>query len=353
MASIQSDAVQLALDLLVTHPDLRGFFRMFIKRLVDDSEAHACGVWLLDEATGACDLWMANIGGETFTPESADWASLDLPRESMSRHLAACEEGRDGDPRIRRRRRAVARSGARVQSRRRRERAAGRAVAAAAEDARLDRVVERAGFRVRAALAACAARRDGAAGDAGALLQPPLRTEPARSAPSGGARRAQPDRARHSRHARPGIRRHSHAVAGGAARRRLEPAGGGGAQPRDGGRSRTHASHRGASIGGGAAAAVRRTRGRADGAAPHGRSRAAHQRRAGRARDRRAAGIRRRRRARDHRHRPGSAHQRRPPRARPAHRRARRRGARRRIPPVGRRRWPRHQPAIAAPQASA
>ena len=55
MASIQSDAVQLALDLLVTHPDLRGFFRMFIKRLVDDSEAHACGVWLLDEATGACE----------------------------------------------------------------------------------------------------------------------------------------------------------------------------------------------------------------------------------------------------------------------------------------------------------
>jgi len=103
MASIQSDAVQLALDLLVTHPDLRGFFRMFIKRLVDDSEAHACGVWLLDDATGACDLWMANIGGETYTPESAGWASLDLPRESMSRHLAACEEGRtaildyDGD----------------------------------------------------------------------------------------------------------------------------------------------------------------------------------------------------------------------------------------------------------------
>ena len=45
MASIQRDAVQLALDLLVTHPDLRGFFRVFIKRLVDDAEAHACGVW--------------------------------------------------------------------------------------------------------------------------------------------------------------------------------------------------------------------------------------------------------------------------------------------------------------------
>jgi signal transduction histidine kinase len=94
MASIQSDAVQLALDLLITHPDLRGFFRMFIKRLVDEAEAHACGVWLMDEPTGTCDLWMANIRGETFTAESAGWASLDLPRESMSRLLAECEEGR-------------------------------------------------------------------------------------------------------------------------------------------------------------------------------------------------------------------------------------------------------------------
>ena len=89
MASIQSDAVQLALDLLVTHPDLRGFFRMFIKRLVDDADARACGVWLLDETTNACQLWMANIGGETLMADSAEWSSLDLPRESMARHLAS------------------------------------------------------------------------------------------------------------------------------------------------------------------------------------------------------------------------------------------------------------------------
>jgi signal transduction histidine kinase len=94
MASIQRDAVQLALDLLVTHPDLRGFFRMFIKRLVDDSGAHGCGVWLLDESTNACDLWMANIGGETLTAESPGWASLDLPREGMTGHLATCDECR-------------------------------------------------------------------------------------------------------------------------------------------------------------------------------------------------------------------------------------------------------------------
>ena len=93
MAAIQSNAVQLALDLLVTHPDLRGFFRAFIKRLVDDSEAHACGVWLIDESSGTTDLWMANIGGETLMADSGGWASLDPPRESMGRHLIACEEG--------------------------------------------------------------------------------------------------------------------------------------------------------------------------------------------------------------------------------------------------------------------
>ena len=90
MAAIQSEAVQLALDLLVTHPDLRGFFRMFIKRLVDDSESHACGVWLVDDTTGASKLWLANINGETLEPGSAGWRSLDVPRESMSRHLSEC-----------------------------------------------------------------------------------------------------------------------------------------------------------------------------------------------------------------------------------------------------------------------
>jgi signal transduction histidine kinase len=94
MAAIQRDAVQLALDLLVTHPDLRGFFRMFIKRLVDDSGAHACGVWLLDEETRACDLWMVNLGGETLTAESPGWAALDLPRESMAPYLVGCDECR-------------------------------------------------------------------------------------------------------------------------------------------------------------------------------------------------------------------------------------------------------------------
>jgi signal transduction histidine kinase len=94
MASIQRDAVQLALDLLVTHPDLRGFFRMFTKRLRDDSGAYSCGVWLFDESTNACELWMANVGGETLTAESPGWASRAQPRESMTRHLTGSDECR-------------------------------------------------------------------------------------------------------------------------------------------------------------------------------------------------------------------------------------------------------------------
>ena len=353
MAAIQRDAVQLALDLLVTHPDLRGFFRAFIKRLVDDSEAHACGVWLLDEASGTTDLWMANIGGETLTADSAGWASLDLPRESMSRHLIACEEGRteiveyDGDDQrlpeaVRAFNRTAAVKSLLVAPLQLSPKTLGWIALSSVEDSECER-------RWRQALIDATAQ----AGHPRALLQPSRRSQPARGAPSGGARRAQSHRPRHPRHAGAGVRRDPDAAAGRAAGRRREPAAGADAQPRDGRRSRAHASHRGAPVGRRAAAAVRRARRRGRCARPHGRSRAPDQRRAGRAGDRRSPAVRGRRRARDHRHRPGGADQRHPPRARAAHRRAGRRGARRRLPPVGRRRWPRHDRRSGQCRASA
>ena len=129
-----------------------------------------------------------------------------------------------------------------------------------AEDARMDRLVERRGFRVRAALAARVDRRHCEAGDARALLQPSRRSQPARGASPGGARRAQSHRPRHPRHAGAGVRRDPHAAAGGAAGRRCESAAGAGAQPRDRRRSGAHASRRGAPVGRRAAAAVRRAR---------------------------------------------------------------------------------------------
>jgi signal transduction histidine kinase len=84
---IQSDAVQLALDLLVREPDIAGFFRVFVKNLVEECESHSCGVWLLDEDGSSCELWMAYLGDHFFSKASADWATLALPRESMGAHL--------------------------------------------------------------------------------------------------------------------------------------------------------------------------------------------------------------------------------------------------------------------------
>ena len=91
MAHIQSDAVQLALDLLVREPDITGFFRAFIKTLVEESESHACGVWLLDHDGAKCDLWMAHIDGCFVMKESPDWDAL--PRDSVAAHLLAQKQG--------------------------------------------------------------------------------------------------------------------------------------------------------------------------------------------------------------------------------------------------------------------
>jgi signal transduction histidine kinase len=92
-AHIQSDAVQLALDLLVREPDIAGFFRAFVKTLVEESESVACGVWLLDHDGSRCDLWMAYIQGRFFMKGSPDCDALTLPRESVADHLLAHKPG--------------------------------------------------------------------------------------------------------------------------------------------------------------------------------------------------------------------------------------------------------------------
>jgi signal transduction histidine kinase len=96
MARIQSDAVKLALDLLVREPDIAGFFRVFIKTLVEETESHACGVWLLngsDANAPSCELWMASVEERFFTRGSPGWESLSLPSETMSAHLLAYAPG--------------------------------------------------------------------------------------------------------------------------------------------------------------------------------------------------------------------------------------------------------------------
>jgi signal transduction histidine kinase len=93
MASIQSDAVQLALDLLVSEPDITGFFRAFITNMVKQSESHACGVWLLDCDGVTCEPWMVQVQETFYMKGTPNWDELRLPRDSFAAHLLAHTEG--------------------------------------------------------------------------------------------------------------------------------------------------------------------------------------------------------------------------------------------------------------------
>ena len=89
MARIQSDAVQLALDLVVRESDVNGFFRAFIKTLVEECESRACGVWLLEEDGLRCVPWMAFVDGQFHTADADGWDRLALPRQAMAAHLGS------------------------------------------------------------------------------------------------------------------------------------------------------------------------------------------------------------------------------------------------------------------------
>jgi signal transduction histidine kinase len=93
LVKIQNGAVQLALELLVREPDIDGFFGQFTKRLVEECDSHACGVWLLDEAEQRCELWMAYLVDRLYTADTHGWEALELPRGSMASHLFAYRPG--------------------------------------------------------------------------------------------------------------------------------------------------------------------------------------------------------------------------------------------------------------------
>src|SRR5262245_40126227 len=57
-AGMQTEVVELTLDLLAREPDLEGFFVTLTKMMVEESESHTCGVWLIDEESSRCELWM-------------------------------------------------------------------------------------------------------------------------------------------------------------------------------------------------------------------------------------------------------------------------------------------------------
>jgi signal transduction histidine kinase len=92
-AHIQDQASQLTLELIVKEPDIAGFFAGFTKRLVEETESHACGVWLLDQDQSHCDLWLAHLHHALFTPGQNGWDDIAIPRAAMSEHLFSYKPG--------------------------------------------------------------------------------------------------------------------------------------------------------------------------------------------------------------------------------------------------------------------
>src|SRR5689334_9849609 len=86
LSRMQAEVVQLALDVLVREPDIEGFFGALAKTVVEESESHTCGVWLIDESGERCDLWMAYVKDRLYTPRKDDWANNADPGKR-----AACE----------------------------------------------------------------------------------------------------------------------------------------------------------------------------------------------------------------------------------------------------------------------
>ena len=284
LAKMQTDVVQLALDLLVREPDIEGFFGALTKTMVEEGESHACGVWLIDDDQQRCELWMAYVVDRLYTPHDAATGTRSaFPRESMAEPSLQLHTGLEPDRRIQRRRCAPARAGSGIQPS---CRCAGRGHRAA----RARQPRRSAGSRSPVRTPPNAAtewwrvvltRGDRASGGAGAAPEPPGGTEAAGRAPQGHPRGAQPARARHSRQSRAGVRRDPDAAAGRSARGRRAAAGRRG-EARDRGRSRPHAPDRGAAIGRHAASQRRRRRGRRDGPQAARGSRAAHDQRADR-----------------------------------------------------------------------
>jgi signal transduction histidine kinase len=95
MARVQSDAVQLALELLVREPDIDGFFRAFIKSLVEECESIACSVWLLGDDDKTCDFWMAYADGRFYSAngEHCEFTAEKSRRDSFAGHLLSAADG--------------------------------------------------------------------------------------------------------------------------------------------------------------------------------------------------------------------------------------------------------------------
>jgi signal transduction histidine kinase len=104
LAKMQAGVVQLALDLLVSEPDIESFFGALTKTMVEEGESCSCGVWLVDEERQQCDPWMAYVEDQLYKRVCPTGV---FPRESVAGHLFSHKPGwtetieyRADDPRL-------------------------------------------------------------------------------------------------------------------------------------------------------------------------------------------------------------------------------------------------------------
>jgi signal transduction histidine kinase len=88
-ADMQTAVVNLAVDLLVREPDIEGFFGALTKEMVEESESHTCGVWLIDESGQRCELWMVYVKDRLYTPHKDDWGNSVDPAKRFACHKLA------------------------------------------------------------------------------------------------------------------------------------------------------------------------------------------------------------------------------------------------------------------------
>ena len=93
MAKIQNHTVQLALDLVVREEDIEGFFRAFMKSLIEMGDSHACVVWLLNDDETKVELWMKCVGDTFYSRDHPAVQTLSHVRELMAAHLMEYKPG--------------------------------------------------------------------------------------------------------------------------------------------------------------------------------------------------------------------------------------------------------------------
>jgi signal transduction histidine kinase len=93
LAAMQAAVSQLALDLLVTEPDIEGFFGGLTRNMVEQSESLGCSVWLIDEHGERCSLWMAYYHDRLYTKKDGSVDSLSFPHKDFADHLFSYKPG--------------------------------------------------------------------------------------------------------------------------------------------------------------------------------------------------------------------------------------------------------------------